>query len=141
MLKILKTPYGSSVKTLLKTLLQPHQEYLVDESVETYLDNMSPVVIIVQEDVFLFEERYPKTFVGHYFCKSRGSVALINAKVALAEMMEKASLILGFTPTNNKPARLFARKLGFKSNGMIDTAFGEAEFFSMTKQEWNEKYG
>ena len=93
------------------------------------------------DDVFLFEEKAPKVFVGHYFCKSRGSKALTNAKEALSEMMEGASVIMGFTPVENKPACLFARKLGFKSNGLIDTAFCKAEFFSMTKQEWNEKHG
>lgn len=120
--------------------LSSYPKYLYS-TVDEYLDTIRPLIIVIDEDIFLFEEKAPRIYAGHFFCRSRGGKALANASSALREIMIKSSVVIGFTPIENTPARWFSRKLGFKSNGLIETAFGEAEFFSMTKQEWNEKYG
>jgi hypothetical protein len=74
----------------------------------------------------------PGVFDGHAFFKARGREALSAAAECLAHM-DDARIIWGLVPTDNRPMRWFARKLGFVSLGLQDTPLGRRELFTLEK--------
>lgn len=137
---MLRHPYGEH-RQYLEKLIEHYPDYVQAMSVQDYLDSVQPFILLKDSDVFLFEVLRGGAVLGHFFCQSRGKKALFNARQALTEIMKEVNVVIGFTPIDNHAARWFTRKLGFRSNGLLDDPVGTVEFFSLTKQEWNEKYG
>lgn len=139
-MSLVSYPYGSESVTI-QAILEHYPEHLRTSSVKEYLDSVQPLVVRVDDDVFLFELLAAGVAKGHFFCSSKGKIALKNGKEALSSAMNELRVVIGLTPLGNKAARWFARKLGFVSNGILDGADGPIEFFSMTHKEWENKHG
>jgi hypothetical protein len=77
----------------------------------------------------VFAWRGPGIYEGHSFFLVRGSEAMEAGRECLS-LMADARMIWGNTPEDNRAARWFNRRLGFKSLGMIDTPdLGRCELF------------
>lgn len=86
----------------------------------------------------LFDAEGGRMYEAHVLLKARGAEAIRQGKAACAEMFEKhgAEVLLGLTPDFLKAARFFARKVGFQSLGMVETAEGPCEVFQMIKGQF-----
>lgn len=67
----------------------------------------------------------------HVIFEDRGAAALSVGKEMLKYMFDhyQPRVIKGLSPAHKRAARLFCRKLGFSSHGIIDTINGPVELF------------
>jgi hypothetical protein len=84
-----------------------------------------------------FEKKANKTFEGHYFFKDRGKQAVDAALSFLDEMrsMPEVSVIIGIVPLINLGARWLTRKIGFSSQGIVETQAATSELFLLVLHE------
>lgn len=89
-------------------------------------------------DAGCFIEKYPGVWESHYLCTSRGREALSATHAVLREFFtnEDAALITGVIRTENRPAKLFTRKVGFTSLGVVSYPEGDYELFILTKKDY-----
>lgn len=81
----------------------------------------------------VFAWRGPGIYEGHSFFRVKGKDAILAGWEVLHEMAD-ARMIWGLTPEENRAARWFNRKAGFKSQGMMDTPdLGRCELFVLEK--------
>lgn len=71
----------------------------------------------------------PGVYEGHSFFTARGREAITLGKQMLSAL--EADMVWGATPVELRHARLFNRKLGFKSLGPIQMEYGPCELFVM----------
>lgn len=93
-------------------------------------------------DVMLFESLGDGVFhVDYLFETARGKEAMGQVTAAFDRMFSAPSVtaLVGLTPVENRPARLFNRWMGCKSTGFLDTPFGPCEKFTMTRQMWKAR--
>lgn len=99
-------------------------------------------VMLVDElgNVGIAAEYIPGTSTAHWFFVSRGKEAMEVARKMLTYMFDELNYktIRGLTPVELRGARMLARKMGFKSYGILDYPDGEqCELFCLTKEEFN----
>lgn len=85
----------------------------------------------------LFDHEGGGMYEAHVQLKARGKEAIQQGVDACKTLFEKhgASVILGLTPVDLRAARFFARKVGFKSLGTVDTEDGPCELFQMIRDD------
>jgi len=76
----------------------------------------------------------------HIYFEDRGAEALTRANAIKDWIFHQtpARLLIGKTPVLEKGAWLFARLVGFKRVGVIDTKWGSQFMSSLSKEQWNE---
>jgi hypothetical protein len=77
----------------------------------------------------LFAWRGPGIYEGHSFFLVRGREAISLGRAMLAIMQDQADMVWGLTPESLRHVRLFNRKIGFKSSGLLETPEGRCELF------------
>lgn len=94
-------------------------------------------------NMVLFEQTEPAIYNIHWLLLERGSAAFLVAIDLLRHAFEVygALAIHGLVPASNRASRWFSRQLGCKSHGVVETSEGEQELFSMTRQEFEARYG
>jgi hypothetical protein len=107
---------------------------------EEWIKNEDNVALINNlGDLALFERQSAGVVYGHYFFNSRGKDALKAAKEFLYEIFTNdydVKVIIGLTPEEHLGARWLNRKLGLKSQGILETFAGPHELVILTKQDW-----
>lgn len=90
------------------------------------------IILIEGDNLAAFAWRGPNIFEGHVHYSVRGKEAY-ELGVLMLEDMKKlgATLIWTLTPINTRQARLFARKIGFTSEGIMQTPEGLHELFTL----------
>jgi hypothetical protein len=108
-----------------------------------YLEDKGNINIVKGVSAGLFVYQYPGVYIGHYLFDDKGRDALLLAKEMLAEMFHThaAQTILGITPDYNRPAKFITRRLGFTSQGGIETEDGPCEMFTLTRKDYEVLYG
>lgn len=93
----------------------------------------------------LFEVENGTLASGHYLFKHKGQAGINSGLAIIAELFTNPcyniKAIRGFTPEENRAAKLVSRKLGFKEVAVVDTVEGPCSLFVLTKEEWKKKHG
>lgn len=121
------------------------------ESIRPYIGGDGPIdpteLVADERNVWLFDDGggqffhwgSPGVFEAHSFYLVRGKEALERGREAIQRMFDEygAVLICRATPLQNKPARWFNRKLGFRSSGTINVPHygGDCELFELRKED------
>jgi hypothetical protein len=94
-------------------------------------------------DILLTTEGPGKVIEIHYLFRSRGHFAFAAGVDFFRYLFQEqqARIIFGMVPAFNRAARWFSRRIGGKSHGMTDTEFGEVERFSMSREDFEARYG
>ncbi len=127
---------------ILKEAIKLYSETIVGLDPDEWIKN--PANIGLQndhEDVALFERqwRLPTSVTGHYFFKSRGRAAIKAGFDFLEEIFTGpygVEMIIGLTPSDHKAALWINRKLGFRSEGEVETPQGPCHLVLLTKADW-----
>ena len=129
------------VRHLAKHML-PHKEDTLGFEEDEWLSNLDNIALTDGlSNYFLFEQRKPGLYIGHYFLRAKGKRAVTLSSLALSYMFSVAPTrtIIGLTPFENKAARWFSRHMGFKATGQEETTAGTCEVFVLTKAEWLQR--
>lgn len=102
---------------------------LVGGDASKLVDDRRNIILLSGDDIGLFAWRGPRIFEGHIHFVSRGAGAFQTARAMLDAMQDHARLVWGLTPTHLKHVRLFNRRCGFVSHGLMDTPEGPCELF------------
>ncbi len=101
---------------------------------------MTPVPSLVLQDgqnFGILVKENEGVYSGHWLFEARGKEALrIATNMLRASFDSDVKIILGLTPVDNKAAIWFNRRLGFKSQGIIETVRGDEEMFILTKEDF-----
>lgn len=79
----------------------------------------------------MFAWRGPRIFEGHTFFRARGAEAIELGTQIMGTIRADADVVWGLTPEELRHVRWFNRKLGFVSEGIIETPEGRCELFVM----------
>lgn len=87
-------------------------------------------------DYVAFEYASWGVYTGHYFMKSKGRAALDALAKFRYELFEEhgVSLLIGYTPVENKAALWMNRQVGFRPGPIVQTPAGECQLFTMIKE-------
>lgn len=124
---------------VMRKAFEPHPDiFPTDTSFEDWLANENNVMLVEGESVGLACCEWPGVYTGHYLYKVHGKEALELAKQMMHWMIDNcgAKAFTGITPVRKRGARLFNRKLGFTSFGILDTERGPHEMFCITADEF-----
>jgi len=88
------------------------------------------------EDFALFENEGRGIYSSHIFMRNRRGFDFGKRVLNVIFTEYSANVLKGLTPIQNKAALCYARKIGFKSYGTLDTVAGTMQLFILTKEEW-----
>jgi hypothetical protein len=103
-----------------------------------WVSNPANVAITYPDSgVVLFEHDGHGSYEAHVLLESRGRTAINQGKAAIHKIFteHRAVTVYGLTPVDNRAARMYARLVGFRSYGIIDTEHGSCELFQIVKGE------
>jgi hypothetical protein len=90
------------------------------------------VILVKDDNLAAFAWRGPNIFEGHVEYNVRGKEAFELGVLMLKEMEKLgARIIWSLVPVNSRHARLFCRKVGFVSGGVMQTPEGLHELFAL----------
>lgn len=94
-------------------------------------------------NVMMFTELPGKIFDGHWLLVDRGRQAFLTATLFLRHVfvLHEAEQIVGLVPAHRRAARWFTKQMGFISHGLQDTEQGPQEYFTLTRQQFEARYG
>lgn len=124
------------VGTAFKTITRPTTQF---DAYDWLTNDRNIALLSSNSDVTLFEYHRPSVYYGHYLYTSRGKDALVSASEALDEIFNRpynAEIVQGVIPIGHVGARWLTRRLGFKSQGIVQTVLGPNELFIITRSEW-----
>lgn len=99
-----------------------------------WLDNRDNIALYESGHLAMFEYEYSGVYTGHVFS---GGFDFGPRALRFLFDTEPVEAIRGVVPEWHRPSRLYVRKLGFKSYGVIETVEGPHELFILTKEEFN----
>ncbi len=102
---------------------------ILEADASALVNDRRNIILISGQDIGAFAWRGPGIYEGHIHFKSRGAAAFRVAQAMLDGMGEHARMVWGLTPENLRHVRLFNRKCGFVSQGILDTPEGRCELF------------
>lgn len=93
-------------------------------------------------DILLVKKWANQTYEIHWLLRSRGRRAIHVGLDFLAYLFNKedARVIVGLTPVRKRAARWFSRQVGGTSHGIVQTEFGEAEVFALSRQDFEAQH-
>lgn len=109
-----------------------------------FFDNPRNVMLEHPHGISLFFYQSAGVYHGHYVFgdKLRGKAAIKAAKTMLNEVFTKygAEVILGQTPSENRPARVVNRALGFipYGSGSVDSFNRPCVDYVLTRKRWEQ---
>lgn len=108
-----------------------------------WLSTPGNVALDLNGNIMLFEPAEPGIYSGHWLLVERGKKAFLVAIDLLRHLFEhyEARTVQGLVPASHRVSRWFTRQIGFKSSGLVNTEEGAHEFFSMSRQEFEARYG
>ena len=94
-------------------------------------------------NVMMFTEMPGKIFDGHWLLVDKGRQAFLTATLFLRHVYvsHEAAQIVGLVPAHRRAARWFTKQMGFISHGLQDTDMGPQEYFTLTRQQFEARYG
>lgn len=117
-------------------------EDLLSFDLKQWQEDPSNILLSDGKDNFaLFGYEFPRAYQGHYaFLSARGKEAIRLSRLFLSQMFDDygARLIFGLTPLENKKALWMSRRVGFQSQGIVETLEGESQLFTLLKEEYEE---
>lgn len=101
-------------------------------------------MVVDDGDVGMGTFEYPGLYNVHWFFKSRGKAALLQARAMLDYLFTnfEVQAVRGLTPMNDTEniryagARYLARQVGLKSMGILEFSDGPYELYCMTKEDF-----
>lgn len=94
-------------------------------------------------DLLLAKEWADGVVEIHWLLRSRGRRA-IHAGVDFLRHLynkENARIVVGTVPAHRRAARWFSRQVGGKSNGIVQTEWGDAELFTLSREDFEAQHG
>lgn len=118
--------------------LENYRHIIKEGDIAEILARPTTVVYFDGKNAALFIAERPGIYTGHYFFTARGKEARDLGRAWLKTFFSEHPVvaICGFTPVENRPARIMARWLGFSSQGAIETPAGWCEFFLFTRTDF-----
>lgn len=123
----------------INTALEPHKDLVFSFDANTWLEDPENIALTDNEgNYLLFTYDAPGIYSPHVFFTVRGKEALALCNDMLEELFFTCpvQVLRGLTPVEKLPARWFARKIGFKSLGEVETVFGWCELTMMTRDDF-----
>jgi hypothetical protein len=131
-----------NVAELMETM-SPYEHELKGFAAEEWLMLHDNVCLTDGKGNFtLFERITPGAVYGHYFLKARGREAIALCKEFLREIFTGpygVEIIQGITPLDKPGALWMNKKLGFESQGIMETIVGPCELVELTKKDWTKR--
>ena len=130
--------------TLTLRLQQPDMDGLVlDFSAEEWLADPANLALTDGRNIMLFSRESDATYCGHWLLVDRGREAFLAAAALLRALFldHGARTVYGLVPAHCRASAWFIRQMGFRSSGTEETEMGAQERFSMTRQEFEARYG
>lgn len=132
-------------QVLLARAREPDMDGLVDLSFHPalWLGTLGNLALTDGHNIMLFSQTEPGIYQGHWLLRARGKDAFLAAADLLREffLLTDARMVFGLVPAPRRASRWFTRQMGFVSNGLRETEDGPQECFSMTRQEFEARYG
>jgi hypothetical protein len=130
---------------VLDTRLQkPDMDGLVlDFDAEAWLSDPANLALSDGRNMMLFSQESDDTYCGHWLLVDRGRDAFLAAIELLRSVFTdyRARTVYGLVPAHCRASAWFTRQMGFVSSGMEETDMGAQEKFSMTRREFEARYG
>lgn len=118
--------------------MRPYMEGLKGLEPDRWLLDDNNIALTTGEDYSLFEWTSPGVYYSHIFATSKKAIQF--GKDSIQWMFENGAEVLkGLTPVEKRHAIIAARRMGFKSHGIVDTHNGPHELFILTRKEWETK--
>lgn len=127
---------------VMRKAAEPYPELIPpDYDFQGWLRDTNNVMWEEDGNVTLACFEYPGVYTGHFFIKDGGKKAVDIVYRSMMRMVDEygAKAFTGVTPTRLRAARLFNRRFGFTSLGIVNTERGEHEIFCMTADELKRK--
>jgi hypothetical protein len=99
-----------------------------------WITNPNHIALTDGRNIGMFEaQEGVGVFFGHTIFRDRGKLALNAARKIIKALVDffGAKIIHGETPIEKRAARWFSRQLGFKSQGVKSTPYGDVELFAL----------
>ena len=131
-------------ETLIKAI-EPYPEFkLTAEDLIGWLEDKKNIMIVDGDNVGLIKYEYPGVYTGHWFFKTHGEDTQKSVRKMLDHVFTEygVELIRGLTPVSKPWAIKAAKKIGFKSHGIMtfpDT--GDHEVTTLTKEDFYAQEG
>ena len=134
-----------NVGLLAERLNEPDMGGLVDPDFDAYewLSTPGNFALTDGTNVMMFTEMPGKIFDGHWLLVDKGRQAFLTATLFLRHVYvsHEAAQIVGLVPAHRRAARWFTKQMGFISHGLQDTDMGPQEYFTLTRQQFEARYG
>lgn len=135
----------TDVRILEERVRQPDMDGLVagDFNAEEWLADPDNIAVTDGLNMMLFTRENDDRYQGHWLLTERGSGAFLVAVHLLRIIFRDygARTVYGLVPAHCRASAWFTRQMGFTSEGKKNTADGEQEYFSMTRKEFEARYG
>lgn len=145
MIRRLRNTQQSICAVLLERLGEPDCVGLVKPTfnAEEWLADPANILIADGKDMVMLEGDGDGVYSLHWLLASRGRNALVTAERLLRRAFHdhRANVLYGLTPVHLRAARWFNRSIGATSQGIVETEFGPQEWFLMSRQEFEARYG
>ncbi len=123
---------------------QPDMDGLVqDFDARDWLEDAANIALSDGQNMMLFTRESDDTYCGHWLLVDRGKQAFLAAVKLLRALYldHGARTVYGLVPAHCRASAWFTRQMGFRSSGMEETDLGAQERFSLTRQEFEARYG
>ena len=129
---------------LQRRLMRPDMDGLVkDFDAREWLEDPTNLALTDGQNIMLFLRESDDTYCGHWLLVDRGKDAFLAAIALLRSLFTDygARTVYGLVPAHCRASAWFTRQMGFTSSGMEETEMGAQERFSMTRREFEARYG
>lgn len=134
----------SSPRVLDARIQQPDMDGLVQNfDARDWLEDPNNIALSDGQNMMLFTRESDDTYCGHWLLVDRGKQAFLAATELLRHLFldHGARTVYGLVPAHCRASAWFTRQMGFRSSGMEETEMGAQERFSMTRGEFEARYG
>jgi hypothetical protein len=134
----------TSVRVLDARIQRPDMDGLVEDlDAREWLEDPANLALTDGRNIMLFTRESDDTYRGHWLLVDRGKDAFLAAIALLRSLLTDygARTVYGLVPAHCRASAWFTRQMGFTSSGMEETEMGAQERFSMTRREFEARYG
>lgn len=134
----------TSVRVLDARIQRPDMDGLVEDlDAREWLEDPANLALTDGRNIMLFTRESDDTYCGHWLLVDRGKDAFLAAITLLRSIFTDygARTVYGLVPAHCRASAWFTRQMGFTSSGMEETEMGAQERFSMTRREFEARYG
>lgn len=108
-----------------------------------WLNDPANLCLTDGRNMLLFSRESDATYSLHWLLVDRGREAFLAATELLRTFFLDygARMVFGLVPAHCRASAWFTRQMGFRSSGMEETEMGAQERFTLTRQEFEARYG